>query len=1264
MKIYKKNEHSLLIKPFGIGDRLYLAVTVMLYLDLLAPDSPLTEQELWKTIPDQLKPTPLLDMGMPKPHAEVLLTGSCFAPRGTTLSASPVMVRVGTVHKELVAFGDRLWRKHLRMPVITDPAPFSEMPVTWPNAFGGEDFEQNPVGKGIKALSRYGEEPVIHLPNIEYPRKLMVSPDQRPMPAGFGPLDMMWPQRRRKTGTYDDKWLRERWPWFPEDMDYEFFNCAPEDQYLPDFFRGDEAIDIAHMHPDMPHISSALPGLRIRCFVTKKEAPKSEVELFQDVSLRIDTVWLFPSILRGVVMYRGTTEIFDEEYGDVVRIFLATERLADPPGTIEYYLEEQRKAMDRSVPVNTAAAEAGAKKVGDAMKRLKRIPEDIDDAVKQAVGKAPVMPTTPARTAAQGKQVINDNLALLDRLETQAKGMQAEHGHRAYIDLTMFDRLRGKLRGMSENIDRDLAKLEAAMAKVAEAKTTALNDFSKQMKLQVTADELAEAGIDPDHLLPGEKSVNPWHDQGFPFAVRCRQDLEDDSQTLQALQRLGLTRRTIKRAWLGIHRDLRIDERVLWDLKPRADQPGREGDLDLPPGLVLPRFQEATLNRLLILPPVWEKDGDATSGLLIDGSAETPFFHDCEDEAPVICVADELQALYCDQEIGDACSVVALAKPGDKPDKEAADKIKSAAAFLIVFPEGATEKDKTPWIKAYPKALPYPLPKGRTVFEARRLGVDIRDWLMEAMPADFVLRHRVAPVLPAPGKPPTVEDLTVPVPKIDVQAIIDKSSKEINAYLDGNVGHLPALRADMEQKMTEAVREAAVKGGLDPEAAIKAAANPGPPPGMAASGNTMADQLLSQIPVLAAAGALTPEVEQKMRAEAAQYRKIGQEAEERFQAGMAKLEDAKKTIAETIPKVKAQEMPEAAKAKFLEYGMDPDRMVKRSREEVIAMYGRGESLSFAHLSGVDLSGLDLPGIDLRQTHCSKTLFIGTNLEGADLTQIVALEADFSQASLKGCQLAKAVFIKSKLAGTVLQNARFSQTTIKDSDLTGADLSGAVLFMSTLIDSPLTRVRMTGSQADLCILSGADASEADFREARFIRCILQKLTVNNSDFSRVAFPSSILMEVTGEKTVFRGADMNKGRMGNGTALPGADLRDIQLTQGCFRDSNLAGAKFTGSKFEGALLENCDLQGCDLYAIVAKGSRLSKCNLEGADMRYINLMMGSLRKSRLVNTDLRGANLFCVDFYKSIMGKTRMEGANIKKSLLNRRIDVLEKEEGVI
>jgi len=1316
MKIYKKNQHSLFVKPFGVQDKLYLALTVFIYFDLMAPNDPLTEQELWKTIPDQLKPTPLLDAGMPKPRGEVLLTGSCFSPRGTERNASTVSFRVGDLRKEIAVFGDRWWEDiNTGVKIITDPVPFSELPLTWRNAFGGEDFPANPVGKGVTPVLGKDGELRTPLPNIEYRNSIIGSPADRPLPAGFDVVDMMRPERQKKTGTYDDKWLKERWPYFPDDMDYEYFNCAPVDQYIGGFFHGGEAIEILNMHPDMQLIESHLPELRIRCFVTKKEAPKSAAEVFQNVTTRVDTLWLFPTLLRGVVMYRGTTEIFDEEYEDVLRIFIATERLGDQPLSLEHYLEEQKKAMDTTVNVDMAPLQEAAKKIGKMMKRVKRIPKDIDHSIKKATGKAPVMPRTPAETAATGQQVIGDNLALLDRLEAQSRDLHGKYGHIVKIDLTMFDRMRGTLRATSTKIGEKMTHLDAVTAKAKESAAAALKEGAAKVRMTIPAAQLDKIGFAPEALLEQKKKVNPWHDRGFPLIVQCRRNLEADRNAQSALHALGIEKDTIKRAWLGINPAEIKDSRAIWGLKPSPDMPkditpkgiGKkniaaysealksvtpkdgvspgEDDLVIPAGLVMPRFNEAVLNRILILPEGrrederrqkdggWQKDGDLAGCELVDGSDKTPLLFIAEDGAPVVVVADELQALLLEQEIGDACSVIVLAGPDEKPSKDGDAQIKKttqleathATPLLIVMPEKAAPgaKDWEAWKKAYPDSLPYALPKGDNLFAAHRMGVDIRAWIMEVMTEAFKKRHKIAPTLPAPGKHPTAEDLTVPIPAIDVRAIVDKSSKEIRGYLDGKTGDVVAKQAQMKAELLARVGDTLKKAGLDPDAVLNAGPPSPQPNAIAAAGDTMTAKLALSSAALKKQGVLTPDIEQKYSKITSDISKMSQEGQARFDAGMAKLAAAKETAAAAKAKTLAQEMPPGAKATFAKFGMDTDRMVKRTREEVIAMHGRGESLAFARLAGVDLSGLDLSGIDLNQAQCQKTNFAGSILDGADLTQVMAIEADFTGASLQKAKLDKCMLIKAKLKKTDLRAAEMNQATIKDADLTEADLSGSTIYMTTIMKTSLVKVKFNDIKANLSVFSDGDASDTTFKGARLERCLIRRLTLDRATFSQAALPSTTFMEVSGEGVSFYGADMHKTRMGNNSRFSGADLRNVTFTQGSLRETDLSESKFTGSCLDGALIEKCDLHGVDLYGVCAKTCRFSKSNLEGADMRHINLFCGSLRKSRLVNADLRGANLYAVDFYKAVLGATQMDDANVKKSLLFKHTDALRSEKGI-
>ncbi|MDQ5986639.1 MAG: hypothetical protein CSYNP_02369 [Syntrophus sp. SKADARSKE-3] len=1269
MKVYKKNQHSLFVKPFGVRDKLYLALTIFIYFDLLAPDDPLTEQELWKTIPDQLKPAPILDVGMPKPRGEVLLTGSCFSPRGTERNASVVSFQVGSLSKELAVFGDRFWRKKTKagIEVITDPAPFSEMPLTWRNAFGGEDFPANPVGKGIASVVGKEGETQIPLPNLEYRNKIIGSPADRPAPACFDVVDMMRPERQKKTGTYDDKWLKERWPYFPDDMNYEFFNCAPEDQYIEEFFKGGEAIEIVNMHPDMQLIESHIPPLRIRCFVTKKEAPKSDIEIFQDVTTRLDTLWLFPTILRGVAMYRGTTEIFDEEYEDVSRIFIATERLPDPPLSLEYYLEEQKKAMDTTVAVDMAPLQEAVKKIGKMMKRVKKIPKDIDNSIKMATGKAPVMPRTPAETAAAGQQVIKDNLALLDRLEAQSRALHAEHGHAGGINLSMFATMRENLRTASSAISNGVTRIDEAKAKALTDAAANLKAMAEKVRKNVPADILDKAGFDPEGMLPGKKKVNPWHDRGFPLVVQWRRNLEADHDTLSALQALGIESDTIKRAWLGINPTDLIDGTAFWGLPPSPDAPKDstpEDDLAIPAGLVLPRFDGAALNRILLLPGSWKEDGSVAGAKLVEGSDETPLLFIAEDGAPVIAVADELQALLLEQEIGDACSVICLARPDEKPSKEGDAQIKGAEDFLVVMPEKASAgtKDWNAWIKAYPRCRPYALPKGANLFAAARLGVDLREWVMEALTKTFRQRHKIAPSLPPPGKYPTAEDLTVPIPAIDVKALVEKSSKDIRGFVDGKASSLIAKHEQVEAEFLARAAETIKKAGLNPEEVLKSSPRP-EPVSITAAGDSMIAKINQVTAAMKKQGSLSPDIEKKFNDVSAQIRKLSLQGQTGLDAGMAKIAAAKASAAEASVKVKAQEMPPGAKAAFAKYGMDTDRMVPRTREEVIAMHSRGESLAFARLSGVDLSGLDLAGIDLNQAQCQKTDFSGSILDDADLTQVMAVEADFTMASMKRSKLSKSMLIKAKLKNADLRGADLNQTTIKDADMSGADLLGSTIYMVTIMGTALTKAKLDGVKANLSVLSDGDASDATFRGAHLERCLVRRLNLDRTDFSQSFLPSTTFMEVNGEEVLFCGAEMHKCRIINKSHLPGADLRHVTWTQGSLRETDLTGSKFTGSTLDEALIEKCDLRGADLYGISAKTCRFSKSNLEGADMRHINLYCGSLRKSRLVNADLREANLYAVDFYKAVFGATRLDDANVKKSLLFKHTDTLRSEKGI-
>jgi uncharacterized protein YjbI with pentapeptide repeats len=329
MKVFKPLQASLLHKTFEFKGKKQLAVSVLFGFPFDGSE-PMLEPNLWKFIASEIGKNGILDLGMPKPNGEVLLHGKYFAPKGTSVTADSVRLKLGKIEKVLLVYGNRYWRVMLGP---TEPEPIREMPLDYSNAFGGKGYAKNPIGKGMVDVDVFGEmrRP---LPNVEYPDQVMSSSGQKPDPAGFGPLDMAWEFRTSKLGTYDDKWLRERWPAYPDDLNWNHFNAAPHDQWLDEYFSGTETFDLYNMHPDKPVVRGQLPPFRTRCFIKRASSGDGEID---EIKMRAETVWLFPHAETGIVLYRGVIGIQTDDVSDVKNIIIGYENLTDPLRDTSHY---------------------------------------------------------------------------------------------------------------------------------------------------------------------------------------------------------------------------------------------------------------------------------------------------------------------------------------------------------------------------------------------------------------------------------------------------------------------------------------------------------------------------------------------------------------------------------------------------------------------------------------------------------------------------------------------------------------------------------------------------------------------------------------------------------------------------------------------------------------------------------------------------------------------------------------------------------------
>ncbi|MCW5201728.1 DUF2169 domain-containing protein [Desulfobulbus sp. US4] len=273
------------------------------------------------------------DFAYYKPKADLLLVGKCHTPEGTPLQTCTATFQVGSKRSTVAVHGNRY-----KQPIVktaSSPDPFTVMDIRYDNSFGGFGYDKNPVGKGHGQDNTPGAAEKYPLPNIESAQQLSAGNE----PAGFGPLNKMWPQRYSKMGTYENSWLKERWPWFPLDFSWEYYNAAPKNMQVNGYLKGDEPLICTNLHPEIPVYQTKLPGLRVRCFTDRIISTDQDEAKFSEVKMNLDTLWVDMEEEKLVLVWRGVTKVLSEDYEEIKGLFIVSEQLDEAPRSVEQYQE-------------------------------------------------------------------------------------------------------------------------------------------------------------------------------------------------------------------------------------------------------------------------------------------------------------------------------------------------------------------------------------------------------------------------------------------------------------------------------------------------------------------------------------------------------------------------------------------------------------------------------------------------------------------------------------------------------------------------------------------------------------------------------------------------------------------------------------------------------------------------------------------------------------------------------------------------------------
>ena len=1178
MKIIKDKKTSLLLKSFLINNQDHLCISVLYYFDLNNPEAPLDEQAMYKEVPKVLGKT-LLDAAMAKPTAEVLLCGSCYNDRPET-GASHVRLEVGSINKELYVFGERRWKNG----GITKPLPFKSMPLDLAHAQVHDDY----------------------LPNIEDPDNLTVHKNSTTPPAGFMPLDITSPENMKKLGTYNAAWKNELWPGFAADMDYSFFNVAPKDQQLEQFFEGGEQITLLNMHPEKKLLTSAIPQSGFRCFVSK--AHKEKEDAFKEVILRRDTLWLFPEIQRGVVIFRGTVAVEDEIYSDLKYLNLKPLEADAPHKSLEAYYALQQKELERSVPAETPDMSEHNAAIAEAKKEIFDMPRSTREQVQKSQGKRATLKRTPAEKLERAHANIDAGIARIDAAKLRLQERKEVSGHISKVDLAPLDEAKAKLLASKGKLTKSKDDIEQLLKENKQMKIDALADIEAIKKDPKIPDEAKEQ-MEFDFLQEKEKV---WSDYALEFATVCVKSREKNAEVLHKLRHLGLAQRTQQRAWIGYHDEETSLDAEAWKLKEKEP-------IILPKGLVTVRFEEATVKSLRIGKHLVLGSDAGYELFLSEGNANFPlfFFKD-----------DDLQAHLCDQEAYDICNTLCCDDVSSVGD-EAKKALDEASVIFYLQEDGVIEK--------LPQAKVFDCGEYKDLFELHQNGVEIRDQLIENLP-DNIEEHL-----------PLERDTSPAAINKQVKAIMDAEKVKFTTKM-------AAVKEEMEAERDAAIEKANVtlkKYGQEPIDLSAASPSPSADFAMSAEVEKAFDQAIATLKTKNAQYGLN--IDEKI-AELQQGKEetlaLAKKGEGQFAEGMEKIAKVKEWAKDPTP--------QWAKEMMLKAGIDPENPFEKelTREDVIALHAEGKSLAKKNLTGLDLSALDLSGIDLTQANLNKTDFSKTDLSGAKLDGANCSESNFTKAKLSQVSATQCMFTKTIFEESLCEEFRadkaffnaalFKKTQGSKASFEAASFQEVEMEESTFTDSNFSKNSFSKSTLQKCDFSGTQMTKATFSGCELTDCSFQALDAKAMLFNKTKLT----------KCDLGNAELYNMRLLKESAMYECDLSGSNMKKSTIFEAKLEGCKLQQVIIDKSLIKKSLLAKCDFRGASAKGTRFEYAAATASTFAGINLLGGSLRRMDLKACDFSYANLYGVEFYKAKVYEVKFEGANLKRSGLENRVEFID------
>ncbi|WP_159084464.1 DUF2169 family type VI secretion system accessory protein [Dongshaea marina] len=1206
MRVVKSLQQGILLAPFQLGRKCHLGITTMVAFELGEREQIIDEQQMWTRLQDVLGGESL-DVGMPKLNGEWLLKGSAYS-EGDPQPEVRIGAGVGGANKQLDIYGERHW---LDDDSASQPLPFACRPLSRELCLVADRADSEQAEQALQPAS------------IFYPGQAQLRYKQQVPEAGVLPLAMEHPLRYRYLGTYDKQWLQTNWPGFPDDFDPRFFNVAPLDQQIKGWFELGAEYHLVNLHPQQPKITGALPTYRPRAFIKHDE---DEQELFTEVTLHCDTVWLLPEANMGVVLYHGAAVIRDDEALDVKQVVLGLEAPGSEPLTIEQYLEESKRStaermMPEQVMADAKELKSQAKlKLAEAKKKLADVPKLLNFKLDQIKGAQPKPKLGMLDLAPSMSSQLDGHIERLLATKASLKSKPMPPGVIAKLDKAHSQLLRQRA---------TLGELPAKIADVQKQAGQELEKAQKQLQQQVkkypqlqgkpeVEEALAKLEQSKAQVASQFELTNDWSTQASRLVALAQSSIAKKRPEHEALGIRSVSAQRYLLGYLG----------AAYPFKPQQWQLNEAAERDsIGPGWLLAEYKEDKFVGLTVRP----KSLDSAKGEYRVQGSESP---ECcwsagppEEDAPALVAGDPFTAYWLAQDLDDSLRV------GVAPSAESEGAKQVVKADPLLIPVAAEQSENqellAPWLAVNPQARLWPLPKDMGSLEDFiEQKHNPRAWL-----EPYLRKEQQEAPGPADFQQAMQEKHTggLSIPDF-IRSKLDTHLKEAEQQLS-KIPH-----AESKAKALDALSQ--YRGNF-----LKAMANPLPanPVQTFKELRQGLDQAMAQVSAVAS--------HKKYPLPAEQLKKMDD-----FKQKMSGILDKMEPLA-----VQAPEQIEQAKSQAAAVKEDPKlaklKYRKLTRPELEEAYRDGESLQRLDLSGLCLKGIVLSGADLSHSILSGTDLSDSDLSKARLHSVVADKLCLVGANLSQGDLSQALMGKADLSECQAPEAVFDKAMLKGAKLAKANLSGGRFYHTLLQDADLSDANLKDSDLGEVYAMKATLDRADLRGARLEKAVLMNAKLRQGRLQQSRGAKANLWSIEGEDIAFEGAELPGLRLG-AAMIPGANFSGAQLPRLSMMEGDASGGDFSGTNLDGAYINQCQMMKADFTHVDLKKGQLARSNLEGANFRGANLMQTALVKTRLVGADLSHCSLYNADIRKLEIGDTKLEGINLKRTVLVDKEKLLE------